>query len=200
MLSMPTLETERLLIRPFVVDDLEAIHQLLDLELREADFGSEGPQTFGARRQWLHWTILSYEELAKLYQPPYSDRAIILKQDNRLIGTCGFVPCLAPFGQLRVFPSTSESVATHSYSTEFGLFYAIAPASQRQGYATEASKALIAYAFDELQLQRVVATTTQANIASINVMQKVGMQITKNPYPDPPWLQVVGILENNSGR
>jgi RimJ/RimL family protein N-acetyltransferase len=200
MLPMPTLETERLLIRPFAVDDLEAIHQLLDIDLREADFGSEKPQTRDARRQWLHWTVLSYAELAKLYQPPYGDRAVVLKQDNRLIGACGFVPCLAPFGQLSVFPSTSDSAARRSYSTEFGLFYAIAPAYQRQGYATEASKALIAYAFDELKLQRIVATTTHTNTASIGVMQKVGMQIVKNPYPDPPWLQVVGVLEDNSGR
>ena len=200
MLPMPTLETERLLIRPFAEDDLGAIHQLLDLDLREADFGSEGPQTLNARRQWLHWTILSYAELAKLYQPPYGDRAIILKQDNRLIGACGFVPCLAPFGQLLGFPSTNDRAATHAYSTEFGLFYAVAPAAQRRGYATEASKVLIAYAFDELKLQRIVATTTHANSASIGVMQKVGMRITKNPSLDPPWLQVVGFLENNSGR
>jgi len=28
-------------------------------------------------------------------------------------------------------------------------------------------------------------------------MRKVGMRIEKNPFPDPPWLQVVGILEND---
>jgi len=195
---MPPLETARLLVRPFTLADLEAVHQLLDIDLREADFGSEGPQTLSARRQWLQWTILSYEELAKLYQPPYGDRAVVLKQSNQLIGACGFVPCLAPFGQLPSFSSARESAITYGYSTEFGLFYAIAPTYQGQGYATEAAKALIAYAFGELKLQRIVATTTYANAASIEVMQKVGMRIAKNLHPDPPWLQVVGILENNS--
>ncbi len=198
MLRMPPLETARLLVRPFTLADLEAVHQLLDIDLREADFGSEGPQTLSARRQWLQWTILSYEELAKLYQPPYGDRAVVLKQSNQLIGACGFVPCLAPFGQLPSFSSARESAITYGYSTEFGLFYAIAPTYQGQGYATEAAKALIAYAFGELKLQRIVATTTYANAASIEVMQKVGMRIAKNLHPDPPWLQVVGILENNS--
>ncbi len=198
MLRMPPLETARLLVRPFTLADLEAVHQLLDIDLREADFGSEGPQTLSARRQWLQWTILSYEELAKLYQPPYSDRAVVLKQSNQLIGACGFVPCLAPFGQLPSFSSAGQKARTHGYSTEFGLFYAIAPAYQGQGYATEAAKALIAYAFGELKLQRIVATTTYVNAASIGVMQKVGMRIEKNSYPDPLWLQVVGILENNS--
>jgi len=200
MLSMPLLDTERLLIRPFAMDDLEAIQQILDIELRDADFGSEGAKTLSERRQWLQWTILNYEELATLYQPPYGDRAIILKQDKRLIGACGFVPCLAPFGQLPSFSTTKESVADNYFSAEFGLFYAVAPAYQRQGYAVEATRAMIAYAFTELQLRRIVATTTYDNAASIAVMRKVGMRIEKNPYPDPPWFQVVGILENCTGQ
>ncbi|GAB4420284.1 MAG: hypothetical protein Fur0044_17140 [Anaerolineae bacterium] len=28
-------------------------------------------------------------------------------------------------------------------------------------------------------------------------MRKIGMKIARNPLPDPPWLQVVGILENS---
>lgn len=199
MLRMPLLDTERLLVRPFVMDDLEVIHQILDIELREADFGSEGAKTFSERRQWLQWTRLNYEELAKLYQPPYGDRAIVLKQDNRLLGACGFVPCLAPFGQLPSFSTINESAAGGYFSAEFGLFYAVAPAYQRQGYAAEATRAMIAYAFTELKLQRIVATTTYDNAASIGVMRKVGMRIEKNPCPDPPWFQVIGILENNAG-
>ncbi len=55
---------------------------------------------------------------------------------------------------------------------------------------------MIDYAFTELKLRRIVATTTYDNVPSIGVMQKVGMRIEKNPFADPPWLQVVGILEN----
>jgi RimJ/RimL family protein N-acetyltransferase len=199
MRSMPLLDTERLLIRPFEMDDLEAIHRILDIELRDADFGNEGAKTLGERRQWLHWTILNYEELAKLYQPPYGDRAIVRKQDKRLIGACGFVPCLAPFGQLPSFSTTEGSAAGDYFSAEFGLFYAIAPACQRQGYAVEATRAMIAYVFTELRLPRIVATTTYDNAASIAVMRKVGMRIERNPYSAPPWFQMVGILENRTG-
>ncbi|MFL5588380.1 MAG: GNAT family N-acetyltransferase, partial [Ktedonobacteraceae bacterium] len=86
--------------------------------------------------------------------------------------------------------------ATHLNSPEFGLFYAFSPAYQRQGYATEATRALIEFAFTQLNLRRIVATTTYENAASMAVMRKVGMQIEKNPYPDPSWFQVVGFLEN----
>jgi hypothetical protein len=30
-------------------------------------------------------------------------------------------------------------------------------------------------------------------------MRRLGMRIDRNPYPDPPWFQVVGILENPDG-
>jgi ribosomal-protein-alanine N-acetyltransferase len=91
---MPTLETQRLIIRPFALDDLRVIHQILDVELADVDFGSEARKTLDERKQWLQWTVLNYEELAKLFQPPYGDRAIVLRQSKELIGACGFVPLL----------------------------------------------------------------------------------------------------------
>src|SRR5260370_1314078 len=66
-----------------------------------------------------------------------------------------------------------------------------------QGYATEAAQALINYAFTQLHLKRIVATTTYENEASIGVMRKVGMRIEKNPSPDPSGFQAVGILGNS---
>ena len=74
------------------------------------------------------------------------------------------------------------------------------PAHQRQGYATEAAQAMCDYAFQELKLKRIIAITSYDNAASIGVMRKLGMRIGRNPFPDPPWLQVVGIRENPSAR
>ncbi len=196
-MRVPPLETERLVIRPFTTEDLDDIHQILDIDLMTADFGTGGALTRQEREQWLQWTILSYEELAKLNQPPYGDRAVVLKQTQQIIGACGFVPSFAPFGQLLSLHSASHDAGAHFNSSAFGLFYAFSPAYQRQGYATEATQALIDYAFRELQLKRIVATTTYENVASIAVMRKVGMRIEKNLYLDPPWFQVVGILENS---
>lgn len=195
-MRMPILETARLIIRPFEVDDLDAIHRILDIDLRDADFGTEEAKSRDERQQWLQWTMLGYEELAKLYQPPYGDRAVVLKQDHQVIGACGFVPCLNPFGQLPVFSRAGYGAPSRLTSTEFGLFYAIAPAHQRRGYASEAAAAMVHYAFGTLWLGRVIATTTRTNAGSIGVMRHLGMRIEENPYPDPPWLQVVGILEN----
>jgi RimJ/RimL family protein N-acetyltransferase len=196
MLEMPILETERLLIRPFVMEDLHDVHRLFDIELGEVELESEHADTLAERAQWLQWSVLNHEQLAKLRQPPYGDRAIVLPT-GQLIGSCGFVPCLNAFGQLPFFAGRTIGNPGRS-STEFGLFYAISPAHRRQGYASEAAGALVDYAFQHLRLNRVVATTDYDNIGSMGVMRKLGMRIEKNPLPEPPWLQVVGVLENNA--
>jgi ribosomal-protein-alanine N-acetyltransferase len=191
-LRVPTLETERLTIRPFVMDDLAACHQMLDLDLAFEDLSLE------ARTRWLQWTIMNYEELVQLRQPPYGDRAVILKQAGLLIGACGFVPCLAPFGQLPSFGGIHPSGPASLYTAEVGLFYAFSPSHWGNGYATEAARALITFAFTTLHLKRIVATTAHTNTRSIGVMTRVGMGIERNLSADPPWFQVVGILENDA--
>ncbi|HLZ81568.1 MAG TPA: GNAT family N-acetyltransferase, partial [Ktedonobacteraceae bacterium] len=138
---MRPLETERLIIRPFIMDDLDVVHRLLDVDLRDADFGTEGAVSRDERERWLRWTVMNYEELAKLYQPPYGDRAVTLKSTGQVIGACGYVPCLAPFGQLpSMRAGLADEVSEGFFSPEFGLFYAFSPAFQRQGYATEAAR------------------------------------------------------------
>ncbi len=45
MLHMPVLETGRLCIRPFTMEDLPDVHRLLDIELHDADLRSEKMET-----------------------------------------------------------------------------------------------------------------------------------------------------------
>jgi ribosomal-protein-alanine N-acetyltransferase len=189
------LETERLIVQPFAMDDLQDIHRILDVELAEVNWGHDETKAIDERRQWLQWTVMNYDQLTKLYQPPYGERAIVLKQTGQPIGAIGFVPCLAPFEQLL---SLHSAEGLSLYTTEFGLYYALSPAYHRQGYATEAARAMTDYAFDTLKLKRIVATTTYDNDTSMGVMRKLGMRIERNPYSDPPWFQVVGILENSN--
>jgi ribosomal-protein-alanine N-acetyltransferase len=194
MPRMPVLETDRLLIRPFRSGDLTDAHRLLDIELGDADLGADRMTTLAEREQWLHWAVANPEQLAKLRQPPYGDRAIVLKVSDQLIGSCGYVPCLNPFEQLPGFAGERPAGAVRC-TTEFGLFYAVSPAHQRKGYATEAARALVDFAFEQLRLKRIIATTDYENTASLGVMRKLGMRIVKNPLPDPPWLQTVGVIE-----
>src|SRR5689334_9641235 len=129
-MHVPPLETARLTIRPFAIEDVNDIHHILDVELHDAETGDSGPLSLAERKRWVEWSILNYEQLANLYQPPYGDRAIILRQTGQLIGACGFVPCLAPFAQLPYFAGMPATAPTELATTEFGLYYALSPAQQ----------------------------------------------------------------------
>jgi RimJ/RimL family protein N-acetyltransferase len=82
---------------------------------------------------------------------------LIHKEDGKLIGLCG----------LRLLDGTPE------------LFYAIARAYWGRGFATEAAKASLRYAFEELEFERVVGFTKHSNVASVRVMRKIGMNYEK---------------------
>jgi RimJ/RimL family protein N-acetyltransferase len=187
------LETSRLIIRPFEPDDLHAIHRILDLTFGDGSKIAD-EHALNERRSWLDWSRLSAEWLPKMFQPPYGDRAAVLKRTEEVIGAVGLVPCFDIFEQI---PGLSRGGPPSAYQVaEMGLFWAIDPDHQREGYATEAAQALIDFAFQQLRVKRLIATTEYDNAASIGVMHKLGMRIEKNPFPDPPWLQVVGILEH----
>ena len=139
-LLMPTFETERLIIRPCKMSDLEACHRLY-LDISWADPSASDSENRDRRRSWLEWTIRNYEELARLMSPPYGERAVELKHDHSFAGLVGLVPLLKPFAQLTCFGGTKPESAP--FSAEVGLFWAITPNLQNRGIASEAARALI---------------------------------------------------------
>jgi ribosomal-protein-alanine N-acetyltransferase len=80
-----------------------------------------------------------------------------------------------------------ELVNTHEFIGLMGLnlgratyksgevWYKIHPTHWRQGYTTEALERILNFAFKDLQLHRVEAGCATANIASVRVLEKVGM-------------------------
>ena len=182
---MINLTTSRLTIRPFELGDLDAIHAVLDGE----DSGG-----LAQRREWLEWTVRNYSALEKLQQPPYGDLAVVVRAENKLIGSVGLVPLLAPFGLLQAF-RPMNAAPDPRFTTEMGIFYHIKPERRFNQFASEAAGALVNFAFLQLNLKRLVATTHHDNLASMTVMRKLGMHIEFNPYDEPRWFQVIGIRE-----
>jgi RimJ/RimL family protein N-acetyltransferase len=175
---MPPLQTSRLTIRELVAADQAAVERLAG----------------GDRERWLRWTMLAYEQLDELRQPPYGERAVVLRESGELIGLVGLVPSLGPFGLLPGWPEPGRL-----HRPEVGLYWEVAPPHRRRGFAAEAAVALIDHAFTEVGLARVVATTEHDNLASIGVMRRVGMRVEQNPEPEPAWFQVVGVLASAHG-
>lgn len=189
-LRLPELSTPRLLIRRLRPDDLDGIHRILDLE---APDGGSREQ----RAAWLEWSMRNYDALEQLYQPPYGERAVALRGSGELIGAVGLVPCLNFFAQIPgLGPEPLPPLPVRYSQPEVGLFWTIAAAHRGQGYASEAARALIDFAFDQLSLARIIATTSHDNLASQVVMRRLGMCVERNPFAEPPFLQVVGMLVN----
>ena len=97
-MEVPTLESPRLRVRKLTADDLHPIHAILSAAFGEPDLAHDA-KALAQRERWLQWTVLAYEQLARLHQPPYGERAIVLKATDELIGAVGYVPCLNQFGR-----------------------------------------------------------------------------------------------------
>lgn len=178
------LETQRLIVRDYANTESE-INGRHKLSLE----GFNSTDTLDDTRAWMAWTVANYQQLAKLYQPPYGDYAIALKSSSEVIGSVGIVQSVVPWG---VFDTEPTTLVT----PEFGLFWVIDRAHQGQGYATEAGSAVLAFLFDVWNVKQVIATTERENSASKAVMRKLGMEIMSNPTDTPFWFEIVGVIRN----
>jgi RimJ/RimL family protein N-acetyltransferase len=173
-------------IRPFQRADLSETRRILNAAFNADD----SMENVG---EWLEWSRLSARWLPLMRQFPYGDRAVIVVATGELIGVAGYVPMLMPFDQIPELARQPGADASGGRTPEVGLFWAIDTAHQRRGYATEAARALIDHAFAAWRLWRILAKTDYDNHASQAVMLKAGMTLTRNPRPEPPWMQVVGV-------
>jgi len=196
---MDELQTKRLLIRPFSLADAEIAHQILDLEMQwDGDAVS-----LQQRQQILQRDIMlsNWNDGSRLF----GARGIFSKTEAQLVGLCGFHPWLWTPSQKALFwpkvlAATQRSDEYSYASFELSILYGLSSKQRGQGYATEAARGLIEYAFETLQVRRVFADTNRSNVGSINVMKRVGMRIARHPTrPDEEWPDgpaVVGCIEN----
>lgn len=89
---------------------------------------------------------------------------IIHKAENTLIGHV----------MVKIIP---DSVGSPSGSLEIG--YYVASSYRSQGYASEATKAVIDWALSQPTVQSVTAGCDRNNIASKRVLEKTGMQLVE---------------------
>ena len=93
---------------------------------------------------------------------PWLSRAVVLADEQRAVGITGFH---GPPGGAWLREFAPDGV-------EFG--YTIFPGDRRRGYATEAGRALVAWAAREHGVARFVLSIAPGNDASIRVAEKLG--------------------------
>ena len=175
------LETERLILRPFEITDIEDTYQLIYGDPR-IKWGGEGVDWEGGADRVKYF-------MDRASCGPFFNWAVVRKADNQFIGMMAFESDLANY---IIF----EEAPDDPYNTiEVELGYVLGRDYWDQGYATEAGRAIVDYAFEELKLRRIVSLTSPENKRSLRVMEKLGNRFEKNLHPD--WThRVVGILEN----
>ena len=157
--SSVQLETPRLLLRPFQEDDTIDMAVILGNPEVMQHIGRGYAKTFEETADYLQY--LRHHETAY----GFSLRAVVRKDDDRVIGQCGF---------------------WHLEKTgEVDLAYTLAQDCWGQGYATEASIAWLDHGFGQalshgLDLNRIVAISKPENRASIRVLEKLGMQYERD--------------------
>ncbi len=191
---MNSLETQRLIIRPFTMEDLAPAHQLLD---RDILWGGPGV-SLAERRKRLRFQVgLANWDLTGSI---YGHRAILLKESGLMIGFCHLWPELwSPEWKgvfwPALFPGADHATLARYASLEMAVGYALSTQQRGRGYAAEAVRAALDYALGELKVARVFATTDRENADSVRLMRRVGMRMAANPDAGCVYPAFVGVIE-----
>jgi RimJ/RimL family protein N-acetyltransferase len=128
--------------------------------------------------------------------PPQGYRAIALKDTGQVIGKCGFFRYVLTPEERSLFGKLEDDRPGPFNSVVMGLGYGLSRGQRGRGYATEAVRAPIAYAFRELWVDAIWARTTHDNHRSRALMERVGMITGVNPDP-ASWPGVLGLVRNS---
>ena len=146
-----TLETPRLILRDIRMEDIQEYYERLFSDGDVCRYLLFDPhQDIGESYEQIQGILQQYEE-GKFYR-----WGITEKGDDSLIGIIGLV---------RIEEETSQC----SFAYLLGCDY------WNRGYGTEVLKEVIRFAFEELEIRRIVADHMAENPASGAVMRKAGM-------------------------
>jgi [ribosomal protein S5]-alanine N-acetyltransferase len=148
--NLPTLETERLLLRKITLEDVEDMYSYASNEEVSKYVTWETHKTLSDTKEFVEFVIAQYEN--KKVAP----WGIEYKENGKFIGTIDFV---------------SWSLKHHV--AEIG--YVLSQDFWGKGIVTEAAKEVIKFGFNNMDLVRIQARCFVENIGSSRVMEKTGM-------------------------
>ncbi len=155
-LPITIVNTNNLILREFCMDDFESLYKMCNQsDLKK--YVSDISDSIEIERS----KLVSYIENAYPFYG-YGYWGVFLKESNKLIGRCGIMQ--------KIIEDTPE----------IELGYLIDKNYQGLGYAYEACMAVIDYAFNKLNLNKIVAVINKENIPSINLAKKLGMTLLKD--------------------
>ncbi|MBR0406497.1 MAG: GNAT family N-acetyltransferase [Clostridia bacterium] len=149
--SLPTLETERLILRPLRMRDAEDLFAYAKDPEVSRHVLWDAHKTLSDSRQFLRAAIRQYRRGLP------GSFAITIKPSGRMIGTIGF---------MWINPEYKSAEVGYSLSREYW----------NCGIMTEALREVVRFGFEDLALNRIEAQHEISNPASGKVMAHAGMQ------------------------
>lgn len=144
------IETDRLLLRPYEENDVALAHTLIYSDAEVMTYLDDGvPRPIEGTEKTIRYFIRHQQEHG------FSIWAVTDKVAGEYVGQCGL--CL--------LGKTGDIEVAYAFGKEYW----------GKGYATETARASLQYGFKEAGLSRVVALSYPPNLASQNVMRKLGM-------------------------
>jgi ribosomal-protein-alanine N-acetyltransferase len=146
------LKSERLVLKPIEISDLDNIHQLHSLPETD-EFNALGiPENIEQTQAIIeNWIAENQKEKNQIF-------TFLINFQNQFIGLI------------------SLNLGKEKYKNA-EVWYKIHIDFWNKGFATEALKTIINFGFNELHLHRITAGCAVKNIGSIRVLEKVGMTL-----------------------
>ena len=146
------IETERLIMRNWTLDDAENLYQLnADPEVVRYT----GNDSFRDKEEVIE-LISTYDQYKKYKMGRWN---VELKHNKEYLGWCGLK-----------FINDDDIDLGYRFNRHHWGF----------GYATESSKVVLQYGFEELSLKKIVGRAAKENVRSLHVLMKIGMAYEKD--------------------
>lgn len=144
------LETDRLLIRPTILEDAAFIYELLNSPDWIENIGQRNVHSIEEAMHYIEYKMLAAHE-----KNGFGNCTVILKENNQKIGTCGLY--------------------TRAELEFADIGYALLPAYYNRGYALEAAQAMKYYALESLKFKGLMGITRASNHPSQRLLKKLGL-------------------------
>ncbi len=152
--DLPTLETDRLVLKKITVNNAEDMYTYASLDSVTRYLLWSPHLNIEDTRGYIEYINLQYKK------GNYADWGITLKDEDTFIGTVGF----ADFD----FENNTGEVG-----------YVLNPSYQGKGYMTEAVNAVLSVAFDRIGLDKVILRIMEENRASIRLAIRIGFALER---------------------
>jgi len=149
--DLPTLQTERLVLRKLQPGDLKSLFEYGSHADVTRYTTWDAYESISSAKEFLANVIARYESRR---EAPW---AIVLQEDDKLIGTCGY----------------DDWSIRHARAE---ISYALARPYWGNGYMLEALKRVITFGFEVMRLNRIDARCVPENERSQHVMKKLCLQ------------------------